>query len=383
MSAKSGPRLLRTGEFEELTALLDRCFAFERGGMAARLPFVYDPDLPERHAVVEVDGEIVSHAACVPESLAVGADATIDCCGIGGVATAKPHRGNGYMSALLEFWLDRLDADGVPLVELGGDRQRYGRFGWEPAGRELVYTITPRSAPEGSFDGELVVADGSDDVLESVRQLHRAHSLRIHRDRETARLVYGQRGLETFLYRDASGDPRAYGCLSREQRDRELREFGGDAVGMEALLSALFGRIDMDTLTVFAHPSHPRAELFENHASKWRLRPPRLLNVRDLPAVVGAYAGLLRRRWERDSIACEGDLTLGIDGDETAVRLTWEPNRLDIEVVADDPSLLVDRREAARLLFGGNCRRERLADEYRILDALFPLECYLWHTQHV
>ncbi|MCL7417570.1 MAG: GNAT family N-acetyltransferase, partial [Halalkalicoccus sp.] len=120
MATESEPRLLRSDEFDELTALLDRCFAYERGGMAARFPFVYDPERPERHAVVEVDGEIVSHAACIPESLLVGAGATVDCCGIGGVATAKPHRGDGYMSALLEFWLDRIDADDVSLTELGG-----------------------------------------------------------------------------------------------------------------------------------------------------------------------------------------------------------------------------------------------------------------------
>lgn len=383
MSAKSGPRLLRPGEFEELTALLDRCFAFERGGMAARLPFVYDPDRPERHAVVEVDGEIVSHVACVPESLVIGTDATIDCCGIGGVATAKPHRGNGYMSELLEFWLDRLDADGVPLAELGGDRQRYGRFGWERAGRELVYTITSRSAPEPTLDGAVAVYDGSAADFETIRRLHRRRSLRVDRDRRVARSVYDQRGLETILYRDEGGDLRAYVCLSREGRDGELREFGGDEAGIETLLSELFARIDLNALAVYAHPTHAHTELFERYAAKWRFRPPRLANVRDLPAVVTACADPLERRWTRRSIGWEGELTLGIESDGTAVRLTADSDRLTIEPVSAVPELAMDRREAARLLFGGNCRRGTIAEEYPLLDALFPLEYYVWPTERV
>ena len=383
MAAKSEPRLLRSGEFDELMALLDRCFAFERGGMAARLPFVYDPDRPERHAVIEIDGKIVSHAACVPESLSAGSETTISCGGIGGVATAKPHRGNGHMSALLEFWLDRLDADAVPLTELGGDRQRYGRFGWEPAGRELVYTITPRSAPETSGGGEIARFDGSDADLEAIHRLHRADSLRVERDRTTARSVYGQRGLETLVHRNERGEVRAYICLSCESRDRTLQEFGGDAAGLKVLLSALFERVDVNGVTTYMHPAHPHAKLFEEYSAKWRLRPQRSLNVRDLPAVVTAWANPLEQRWNRRPIACEADLTLGIEGDETAVRLASNRDRLTVETVSDEPALVIDRRDAARLLFGGNGRQERLSDEYPILETLFPLEYYIWPTERV
>lgn len=382
MPAGTEPRLLRSDEFDELTALLDRYFAYERGGMAARLPFVYDPDRPERHAVIEVDGEIVSHVACIPETFSVGDGTTIESAGIGGVATAKPHRGNGYMSELLEFWLARLDDDGVPLVELGGDRQRYGHFGWERAGRELVYTITPRSAPETSYDGSVVSVHDSDDI-EAVRRLHRTDSLRVKRDSATVRSIYGQRGLETLCYRDESGTIRAYICLSRESRDREIREFGGDANGLEALLSALFERADLNTLTVYAHPTHPRAELLENYSDRWRLRPQRSVNVRDLPAVVTAYADPLERRWERRSGVREGELSLGIESDETAVRLAVDGDDLVVETVTDEPRLSTDRRRAARLLFGGNGRRDRIADEHPLLDALFPLDYYIWHTEHV
>lgn len=143
-----------------------------RRGEAACLPFVYDREQPERHAVITADGDIVSHTACVPETLSIGEDATVECDGIGGMAIAKPHRGNGYMSRLLQFWLERMAANDVPPSELSGNRERYGHFGWERAGREIVYSVTERSATDASIDGDVRIYDGAEPDLESIRLLH-------------------------------------------------------------------------------------------------------------------------------------------------------------------------------------------------------------------
>lgn len=381
--ADAEPRLLHPGEFDELMTTLDRYFSYERGGMAARLPFVYDRDRPERHAVITVDGTIVSHVACVPQTFVVGESASVECHGIGGVATTKPHRGNGYMTALLEFWLDRMADGDVPLAELGGNRERYGHFGWERAGREARYRITPRSAPENGTDGDVTVYDGGDDALGTLRALHGEHDLRVRRDRETARAIYGQRGLETLISSDERGDPRAYVCLSRESRDRTIREFGGTAAGIEALVSYLFEWYDLDSLTAYTHPTHPLDDRLVAMSTWWRTQPPRLVNVRDLPGLLEAYASPLERRWERLPRVLEGELTLGIDGEGTAARLAYGPDGLAVVGVDDDPELQLSRRAAARLLFGAGGRQESVAAEYPVLDALLPLDYYVWHTEHV
>lgn len=381
MSTVDGPRLLRPGEFDELMALLDRYFHYERDGMAARLPVVYDRDRPERHAVIAVDGEIASHVACVPETLSVGEDATIECRGIGGVATAKPHRGNGYMSRLLEFWLERMADEGVSLSELGGNRERYGRFGWERAGREVVYTVTERSAPDRSADGTVTVYDGDDGDLSLLRSIHGDEPYRVVRDRETARAVYGQRGLETLVYRD--GETTAYVALSRESRNRSIREFGGDAAGLEALVAALFERYDLAELDAFVPPRHPHNECFGRLSSRWKTRPPRSLNVRSLPALCSSFADQLERRWERRPLALEGSLSLGIAGDEGCVRLTYDPDSFAVEPASCEPDLSLSRRTATRLLFGGAGRAATLRNAHPILEAVTPLEYYVWHSERV
>lgn len=382
MTEIRGPRLLEPDEFDELMAMLDRCFAYERGGMAAHLPFVYDRERPERHAVITVDGDVVSHAARVPETLSIGEDATVECGGIGGVATAKPHRGNGYMSQLLEFWLERMAANDLPLSELGGNRERYGHFGWERAGREVAYSITERSAPDASIDADVGIYDGAESDLESIRRLRRREPLRIERGRELARTVYGRRDLETLLYRD-DGEVRAYLCLSRGSRERSIREFGGDSDGVEALLAHLFEWYDVESATAYVHPNHARNDLFGRISSRWRTRPPRLLNVRDLPALLEAYADPLDRRWKRRAFAAEGDLVLAIEGDGDAVRLAHDRDGIAIEPCDAEPDLSLDRRAMTRLLFGGDGRAEVTKGRHPVLRALLPLEYYVWHTEYV
>lgn len=379
----AGPRLLRSDEFDDLMSLLDRYFAYECGGMAARLPFVYDRQRPKRHAVITVDDQIVSHAACVPETLRIGTGVTVECCGIGGVATAKPHRGNGYMSRLLEFWLERMADDGVPLAELSGNRERYGHFGWERAGREITYSITARSAPDVPIEGEVRAYDGTSSDLNTLLSLHRQDPLRVERDRERAQVIYGQRGLETFVYAESDADTRAYVSLSNESRDWTIREFGGDSKGLQVLVSYLFNWYDLNTLTVYAHPTHPHNKLFHEISSSWRTQPPRLLNILDFSALLTSYAEPLKRRWKQSELAGKGTLTLGVEGSQTAVRLAYDSDDLAIETVEDNPDLSMNRRAATRLLFGAGGCHELPSSEYSVLDVLLPLEYYVWRTEYV
>lgn len=382
MPTIGGPRLLESKEFDELMTMLDRCFSYEQDGMAAHFPFVYNPKYPERHAVITIDGEIVAHAACVPETLSIGDGNTVSCCGIGGVATAKPHRGNGYMSRLLEFWLDRIDNKEVPLVELGGDRKRYGRFGWEPAGRDAIYTIDPGSVSDTSDKGDVFVYHGDESTLRALRRLHCRDPLRIIRDGEAARTIYDQRGLETLVYSEGEG-PQAYLSFSRASRRRSIKEIGGDIEGIESLLAYLFERYDSEMLSAYVHPTARYNELLGTIASRWRTQPSRLLNIRDLPMLTETYASILERRWNRRSSTAEGTITLGIDEDENAIRVAYGLGSLSVTPFESNPELSLDRRAMTRLLFGGEGRMNRLKSAYPILDALFPIDYYVWYSERV
>lgn len=403
MPTVDGARLMRREEFDETMAMLDRYFAYERGGMAARLPTVYDRDRPEDHAIVRADGKVVSHVAWVPETLVVG-DARVDCRGVGGVATAKPYRGDGHMTDLLTFWLDRLDPETTPLAELGGNRERYGHFGFERCGQEVVFSITERSIPNRDVSGDVRVVDvGSpgaadpdvdgedpgavDSGIDLVRELYADHDYRIARDADRARSLLAQRGLETLIYE--SDDAVAYVSISRESRDRTIREFGGDPEGLEALVVHLFEWYDLNGLTVYARNDCRAADRLTGLATSWRWRPARMVRINHLPALLEALEPYLARQWRESGTARSGSLVLRIhdgDGDaEPPVRLAGEGDEFAVERTDAPPDVELDRREMTRLVFGGAGPTDQTdaAIERPILRTLFPVPFKIWGTERV
>ncbi|WP_436925627.1 GNAT family N-acetyltransferase [Halosimplex amylolyticum] len=383
MTGTDGPRLVTPEEFPEMMALLDRYFAYERGGMAARLPFAYDPDRSDRHAVIVEDGRIVSHVAAIPQTLSIG-PGTIECWGIGGVATDRRYRGNGYMSRLLAFWFDRMDDEGVALSDLSGNRQRYAHFGYELVGNEYRYTFSERSfAGEPTASDAVAVYDGASAQGETLRDIHEAEPYRVVRDREASRTVFGQRGLETLLW-DGDDDP-AYLCLTRASRSRTIEEFGGSAAGLEALLSHVLALYDLNDLTARAPPWHPLEPVFARHSRFWTARPHRKFRICDLPALLTAFAPQLETRWRESDRTERGSIGLGVagsDGDES-VRIEYGPGSVSVEGAADDPNVELDRTALASLLFGMPARSARLREGDRFLETVLPLRFYLWPSEHV
>jgi predicted N-acetyltransferase YhbS len=377
-------RLATGDDFPRITELIDRYFAYERNGMAARLPFCYDPEQSERHAIVEVDGRIVSHIAAAPQTLQVGGG-TVECWGIGGVATDRRYRGNGYMRDLLEFWLERMDEEGVPLSELSGNRQRYNRFGYERAGAENRYKIDDRSferTPEPADESAVAIYGGTEDQLSTLRTLHEQEPYRVERDRTRSEVVFGQRGLETLLYA-GDGDP-AYVSLTRESRSRTVEEFGGSERGVETLLEHVLAVYDLNELTVRVHPRHPFDSLFHRHSRFWSQRPHRYLNIRSLGGLFQGFETQLESRWRESGRTETGRLSLGLEETGETVEITYGPGDLTVGALEEsEPDIVLDRLSMTSLLFGFHDRlRETKRSDPMLLETL-PLQFYIWPTEHV
>lgn len=394
--AIDGPRLARPDEFRETMALTERCFGFDPGGLEARMPHCFDDEHPERHAIVKADGEVVSHVVCVPAELRAG-DARVDCHGIAGVATAPSHRGNGYMHQLLEFWLDRLDDRGVPLAELEGDRVRYGRYGWENAGREARYRITERSFEAGRNERGAGAADatrrfrrGTD--IELIREVHETERYRVSRDRRRYERLLEQTDLETLVY-DAAQP--AYVCY-RGDDPASVFEFGGSRDGVAALLERVLDTAD--EVAVYTHPSHPLTALFRDVAAGWKYHPHRKLNILDLPATLEAYLPLLEERWSKTVDVfgtVTGEVTLGMidspnratddvaDDQAQSVTVAYDPSSVHVERTDREPDITLERQGAVDLLFGPQDARRALERTDPFLDAVLPLEYYFWQTETI
>lgn len=375
MADIDGPRRARPDEFPELLDLIDRCFRQRRGGMADRLPFVYNAGHPERHAIVRQDGEVVAHAAAIPQTFAVGGG-EVACAGIGGVATDPRYRGNGHMSALLEFWLEECDD---PLFELGGDRVRYGRYGWENGGQEFRYRITSRTLPDSLPDLEVSAYDGSDEQLAFLRGLHAEEPYRVKRSPSQSARVYDRTDTETLL---TTGPDPAYLSVDRTSSDATVREFGGSARGIEGVLGKAFDRLALDAVTVFTPPGHELNPTFRQASAGWQQTPFRKLNIRDLEGALSGFAPQMARRLGDRGVS-PTSVTLGIAGDDDPVRIQYDGERVTVERTDDEPTVSLDRRELVLLLFSYREHLSDLRDRHPLLDAVCPLTYYIWPAERV
>lgn len=388
-----GPRRLQAGEFREAMALVEDCFDRAPGELEARMPHCFDASHSARHAVITVDGTIVSHVVCVPADLRAG-DARIACGGFAGVATHPNHRGQGYMTRLIAYWLEELAAAGVPLAELEGDRVRYGAFGWENAGRELRVRVTRRSFDVGAGNAASAIDsdairpyDGTEDDLGDIRRIHERERYRVDRDRNRYRALLGQRGLETYLYDGAAPAYLAY----RGDDPAAVLEFGGSRIGVVTLLDRLLGEVE--ETVIFTHPHHDRVPLLVDCALEWRAIPHRNLNLLDLHSVLDAFEPLLSERWRNVEDALEakaGTVTLAVSDDlppagtnTEAVRLTYDAQGVRVSTTDADPDITHDRRAMTRLLFGDPDANRTTKRSHPFLAAVLPLEYYFWRTETI
>lgn len=237
-----GPRAARPGETGALLAFLNRTFIGGcPNGMEREYPHLYG-DM-ERHLawcrVITHDGRIVSHVGVYPLPF-VAHGRRILAGGIGAVATEPAHRGQGLMAALLEHATGYMKQHGMPLSILWGDRTRYARFGWEPAGRALGWMANRRSVePIAAHDAAVGELDHPERHAEPLLVLHRGTPVRVERDAEMMSCILRKIGRRTFVARAGRrivGYAIARRWAGKDGATWSVEECGGSPHGVLSLI---------------------------------------------------------------------------------------------------------------------------------------------------
>lgn len=138
-------------EREQLLAMLDDVFFIDdepetRRNFLELLPKLYKEEYDPcgNNFTVSEDGEIKAAVGLYYDD-AVAAGRKLKAAGIGNVAVTRDCRGKGYMIDCLNRAIDDIKNSGADYSVLGGHRQRYGYFGYEPAGLSYNFTIDKRN----------------------------------------------------------------------------------------------------------------------------------------------------------------------------------------------------------------------------------------------
>ena len=90
---------------------------------------------------------------------------------VGNVATHWDYEGRGYMAALMAAAMEELDRIGADASRLGGMRQHYERFGYEPCGSVYSFSLTAHNVQRGlpGFSSDLRFERLTRDNLDGIR----------------------------------------------------------------------------------------------------------------------------------------------------------------------------------------------------------------------
>jgi len=198
-----GPRAVRPNEVPAVLKLINRMFTFVKTGMERESPHIYRrmAEFPERHRIITCRGEVAAHTAIIPLEFVTPAGRET-AGGIGCVCTNPKYRGRGLMSRLLEHAGEKMRAARMPFSILWGDRLRYARFGWEPAGRKFAFGLDARSREAlVPFKFRVEKLEDLDAEAEELHEIHREVPFRVERDPETFKLMLERPGRAVWVAR--------------------------------------------------------------------------------------------------------------------------------------------------------------------------------------
>lgn len=379
------PRTLKPEEFEDLFDLQNRAFNLEALGYNLDLARAAPADDELRnHLVIEEDGKIVSNVSVYPCPVLIRG-VRLEVGYIGGVATELEYRGRGFMSSLLEYSLEKMTREGYDLSTLGGDRDRYGRFGWEVAGQQCFYTIGSKSirTVEDTAPVEFRPYTGEESDLRTIVQLHDAEPIRTPRSQQKYRLMFNnlqKKTMQVWLA-EVPGLGSSYSVFERQNENAAaVIEFGGNPEVFKRFLRRFMEKEKLERITVSAPALYtPFTPVLTEISGGYQIRPFKMMRIMDLGGYMEKMSPLIEERLKTVGLKA---FTLSLEVSETGQGVTLEFDEdLRVDRKSGKNKVVLDQRSMVRLLFGPGKASRTFGFEGKtglLLDVLFPLDFYVW-----
>ena len=136
---------LKKEDYDELIGLLDHTF-----GTKYKRRMSFEEELPKmcrrtdermgRHLGLRVDGKLCAALGIYPLPARIAGEEILFST-VGNVVTHPDHVGKGYMTRLVKAAMEELARIGADGSRLGGKRTRYHRYGYDPAGTAITYSL--------------------------------------------------------------------------------------------------------------------------------------------------------------------------------------------------------------------------------------------------
>ena len=326
-----------------------------------------------RYNVACENGRILSNVAVYPMTMVIRGT-RLSAGAIGMVGTLGEHRGRGLMSMLLRRAVERMEAEGMDISILGGDRQRYGRFGGENSGRRLALDVNSRSVPEDVGRGFKVRRARVEDAP-ALLAMHEAEPLRMERTLESFELSISRDDYPTWVAL-SDGRPAGYVVRSRDT----IMETGGQPPAIAAAIAHVLRRTERSSLRVdLPVGADERSRFLLGMASRWNVWQGWMIRIMDLGSTLRKLAPVLAQNRRRSGVTRTADVSLEDVDAGASVRISCRRDEVTVAPGRADVHLALSKQELVQVIFGtappGELFVEGAAAE--ILDALFPVDYFL------
>lgn len=308
----------RFGRPQDEEDILDLCnYVFSHSSrphdFQKMLPKIYmKPNFAPLHALAWEEGRLRGVAGVLPLDLRLGGSHGLQVGYVGQVAVHPYWRGHGYMKELMRMQEERCRSQGLDLMALGGQRQRYNHFGFENAGANLSFEINQSNlrylaTPPGALGLRLTpLAQAGQKAVDTAYAMHAGQAMAVRRAREDFVSILSS--WDALGYAVMQGDH----CLGYVYGQRDIYEWAlEDAALLAEVLHAWFILRGLPGANVHV-PGHDEQRLRAAAAiaQGFRITSSCMVYVLNWPKVLTELLDFKRRHWPLQ----EGETVLEIQG---------------------------------------------------------------------
>lgn len=333
--------------------------------------------------VMKEKGEIISLVRIFPlATLQNGIK--INFAGIGGVSTAYRCRGKGYMTELLNLSFAEMKRQKFPLSVLGGDRHRYGNFGYENGGGIADVVISAKSLHKACIKPVSAQRyEGRD--KKNLAEMMKVYNSRAYRtERNADEFDEACRRIGTALYYAGKGSGFGYLAVNatetREQGGiKKVLEFAGNNETILGILAHLSGRFGFPAYSMSFPGLCEIPEKMLALSSEWTIKSDMMIKIISLKDTLAKFSK------QKDFLFPEGEeITLTLKNGESAVMNKRNGN-ITVKNGRGKNELVLSETEMVRLLFGASFWMPAVTNvkTARILKQFLPFNLYLDYLDRI
>lgn len=369
----------READFCELTAFLDRAFGLPENFFRLGLGHIYQPAESPHNWLIRDNAKLVGVFGLFPMTYRIG-ETVLNAWGVGGVSADPECRGQGIMTTFLEAAQLELRKRGCDISWLGGNRERYGRFGWEQAGFRRWSKID-RHSPISASPDQARLVDPREHEAE-IDRIFQSMPLRTDRSLEMLRRHFDRPRFKWWL---AEG---AY-AVQRANYAWDVPEICGSAQGTEQLLAALRHSCDEPLNVQTPNDDHPCSRTVQRLASTATNGQMGALKIVNLASTLQKLIPVMQKNLHPLRAESAFNLVMldPLPGDLGFVQIiNIVVNGGEVLIKSGTgrgPTLTLDRREMSALIFGRWGDALAIPSGFALLRHLFPAPLYSYELDQV